>query len=198
MKLEPIIGLAMLALVATSGPWSRGRDREKNAMKEDKPKVGMPAPDFTAPSTDGGTVSLSDFKGRIVVLYFYPKDDTPGCTKEACAFRDAESEMKKLGVVVLGISKDDMKSHEKFGQKYNLNFPLLSDPEGKIIAAYGAWKEKSIFGRSALGVNRSTFVIDREGIVRKVWRNVSVKGHSKAVLEFIEKNLVNDREEGGK
>jgi peroxiredoxin Q/BCP len=133
-----------------------------------------------------------------VVLYFYPKDDTPGCTKEACAFRDAESEMKKLGVVVLGISKDDMKSHEKFGQKYNLNFPLLSDPEGKIIAAYGAWKENSIFGRTALGVNRSTFVIDREGIVRKVWRNVSVKGHSKAVLEFIEKNLVNDREEGGK
>ena len=193
MKLEPLIGLAMLALVAASGPWAHGWNEEKTAMKENELKVGMPAPDFTAPSTDGGTVSLSDFKGRIVVLYFYPKDDTPGCTKEACAFRDAEIEMKKLGVVVLGISKDDMKSHEKFRHKYNLNFPLLSDPEGKIIAAYGAWKENSIFGRTALGVNRSTFVIDREGIVRKVWRNVSVKGHAREVLEFIQKNLLEDQ-----
>lgn len=193
MKMEALVGLALLALVVASGPWARGCNEETTAMHENELKVGSPAPDFSARSTEGGTVSLRDLKGTIVVIYFYPKDDTPGCTKEACAFRDANVEMRKRGVVVLGVSKDDMKSHEKFKAKYGLNFPLLSDPDGTIIGAYGAWKENSIFGKTALGVNRSTVVIDRDGIVRKVWRSVQVKGHAQEVLEFIEENLALDR-----
>lgn len=193
MKAEPLIGLALLALVAVSGPWAHSWNREKSTMEDKELTVGMTAPDFTAPSSEGGEVSLRDLRGKIVVLYFYPKDDTPGCTKEACAFRDADAEMKKLGIVVLGVSKDDLASHEKFARKYELNFPLLSDPEGRIIAAYGAWKKNSIFGRTALAVNRSTVVIDREGVVRKIWRNVSVKGHAHEVLEFIQKNLLDDQ-----
>jgi peroxiredoxin Q/BCP len=148
-------------------------------------KEGTKAPGFSAASSEGGEVSLEGLRGRVVVLYFYPKDDTPGCTKEACSFRDAESDMRKLGAVVLGVSKDGLDSHDKFKAKYHLNFPLLSDPDGKIIAAYGVWKDKSIFGHTALGIVRSTFVIDRDGIVRKAWYGVKVDGHSDEVLAAV-------------
>lgn len=148
-------------------------------------KEGSKAPGFSAASTDGGEVSLDGLRGKVVVLYFYPKDDTPGCTKEACSFRDSESEMQKLGAVVLGVSKDSLASHGRFKTKYHLNFPLLSDPDGTIIAAYGVWKDKSIFGHTALGIVRSTFVIDRDGIVRKAWYGVKVDGHSDQVLQAV-------------
>ena len=151
-------------------------------MVKDALREGMKAPYFTAASSSGGEVSLSELKGKVVVLYFYPKDDTPGCTKEACSFRDSESELKKLGVVVLGVSKDSIESHGRFTKKYGLNFPLLSDPDGKIIGEYGAFKEKSLFGKTALGVERSTFLIDGEGVIRKIWRGVKVDGHSEEVL----------------
>jgi len=146
---------------------------------------GMKAPDFTALTTGGGKVSLSDFKGKIIVLYFYPRDNTPGCTREACGFQDALSRIKRLGAVVLGVSKDSLKSHEGFAEKYGLRFPLLSDPEKKIIQAYGVWKEKKMYGKTSLGVERSTFLIDEEGIVRKIWRKVKVDGHDEEVLQAI-------------
>jgi peroxiredoxin Q/BCP len=154
------------------------------------PSVGSPAPDFQAPSSTGGNISLADLKGRIVVLYFYPKDDTPGCTVQAKQFRDADDDLRELGVAILGVSLDGLKSHARFIKKYNLNFPLLSDDGGKIHDAYGAFKKGSLFGRTAMGVDRSTFVIDKDGIIRKVWRSVSVKGHSDEVLAFIRKELL--------
>src|SRR5512135_3409222 len=145
----------------------------------------MVATDFTAPSSEEGTFSLHDLKGQIVVLYFYPKDQTPHCTKEACSFRDAKSELQSLGAVILGVSKDSEESHRKFKEKHALNFPLLSDPDGAIITAYGAWKKGSIFGKTLLGMDRSTVVIDRAGVVRKIWRGVNVKGHDQEVLGFV-------------
>ena len=148
-------------------------------------KEGMKAPDFKAESTEGKTLSLSDFKGKIVVLYFYPKDSTPGCTREACSFRDNQAKLKRKGAVVLGVSKDSLKSHESFKEKYNLNFPLLSDPDKKIIQDYGVWKEKKLYGKTSMGVERSTFLIDGEGIVRKIWRKVNVDGHEEEVLNAI-------------
>ncbi|NOZ01795.1 MAG: thioredoxin-dependent thiol peroxidase [Deltaproteobacteria bacterium] len=146
---------------------------------------GMKAPAFTAESSDGGEVSLGDFKGKNVVLYFYPKDNTPGCTREACGFRDANAELKKLGTVVLGVSKDSLKAHDKFIGKYDLNFPLLSDPEKTMHKAYGAWGKKKMYGKLLDGVIRSTFLIDGEGTVRKIWRNVKVNGHVEKVLEAV-------------
>lgn len=157
---------------------------QEEAMPKKTLAVGDKAPDFSAPSVEG-EVSLSSLKGKVVVLYFYPKDDTPGCTAEACAFRDAKAEMQKAGAVVLGVSKDSLDSHARFAEKKGLNFPLLSDPEGKLITLYGAWKEKSMFGKTAMGIERSTFLIDREGIVRKIWRPVRVEGHDREVLECI-------------
>jgi peroxiredoxin Q/BCP len=146
---------------------------------------GTPAPDFTAPASDGSTVRLSALKGKVVVLYFYPKDDTPGCTVEAKSFRDDEAELKSLGVVLLGVSRDDLDSHRRFVTKYGLAFPLLADPDGAIHDAYGAWKPGSVFGRTALGVDRSTFVIDRQGVVRKAWHGVDPDGHAAQVVDFI-------------
>ena len=154
-------------------------------MAENLLKEGMKAPGFTAGSSEGGEVSLEALRGKVVVLYFYPKDDTPGCTKEACSFRDSESELQKLGAVVLGVSKDGLGSHGKFKEKYHLNFPLLSDTDGKVIQAYGVWKDKSIFGHTALGLQRSTFVIDREGTIAKAWYGVKVDGHADEVLEVV-------------
>jgi peroxiredoxin Q/BCP len=181
---EALFGLAMLGLVALSGPWATTKGTE-DPMADISLAEGMAAPDFTAPSSEGGTLSLHDLKGKIVVLYFYPKDNTPHCTKEACSFRDAKAELQAAGAVVLGVSKDSSESHQKFKEKHGLNYPLLSDPEGAIITAYGAWKKGSIFGRTALGMDRCTFVIDRGGVVRKIWRKVDVKNHDQEVLAFV-------------
>jgi len=148
-------------------------------------EVGVEAPDFTLPSDTGETIHLKSLRGRPVVLYFYPKDDTPGCTREACAFRDLKAEMEKLGAVVLGVSTDDLDSHRKFRQKYNLNFPLLSDTDHKVAEMFGAWREKVRFGKKSMGIQRSTFLIDANGIIRKVWKNVKVDGHDEQVLSAL-------------
>lgn len=146
---------------------------------------GTKAPAFTALADDGKKVKLSDFKGKPVVLYFYPKDDTPGCTKEACAFRDRSEELKALDAVVLGVSCDDVKSHGKFRDKYQLNFPLLVDEEHKIAELYGAWREKNMYGKKSMGIQRSTYLIDGQGKIAKVWKRVSVDGHDEQVLEAL-------------
>lgn len=151
--------------------------------------VGSEAPDFTLPSDQGEMIQLKKLRGKTVVLYFYPKDDTPGCTREACSFRDAQAEMKKLGAVVLGISADDIASHQKFRTKYGLNFPLLADVDHGVAEAYGAWREKTRFGKKTMGIQRSTFLIDKDGIVRKVWKNVQVDGHDQQVLQAIRELL---------
>jgi peroxiredoxin Q/BCP len=143
---------------------------------------GDKAPDFTLQTDDGREVSLSDYRGEKVVLYFYPKDGTPGCTREATAFRDAIEEFEREGIVILGVSKDDIRSHQRFKQKHNLPFTLLSDPEGEVLDLYGVWKKKSMYGRSFMGTERTTFLIDEEGIVKKVYRKVRVKGHAKTCL----------------
>ncbi len=146
---------------------------------------GATAPDFTLKSDEGKDVRLSDFRGKPVVLYFYPKDDTPGCTKEACAFRDRSADLKARGAVVLGVSPDDVESHEKFRDKYSLNFPLLADAGHQVADAYGAWREKNMYGKISMGIQRSTFLIDGEGKVRKAWKKVNVDGHDEQVLEAL-------------
>ena len=143
------------------------------------------APAFSLKATDGSTVKLSDLKGKPVVLYFYPKDDTPGCTKEACAFRDRQSELQELGAIVLGVSPDDATSHRKFSDKFSLNFPLLADIDHKIAEKYGVWREKNMYGKVAMGIQRSTFLIDSSGIVAKVWKKVSVDGHDQQVIDAL-------------
>ncbi len=145
-------------------------------------KVGDPAPEFTAETDGGGTVALKDLRGKKVVLYFYPKDNTPGCTLEACAFRDAAAEFSAKGAVVLGVSPDSVKSHDKFKARFALPFRLLSDPDHALARAYGVWREKSLFGRKYMGIVRSTFVIDAAGKVAEVHEKVKVKGHAAAVL----------------
>lgn len=143
---------------------------------------GAKAPDFTLAADDGKKVKLKDLHGSPVVLYFYPKDDTPGCTKEACAFRDRKKELEKLGAKVLGVSADDVASHVKFRDKFELNFPLLADTDHAVAEAYGAWREKNMYGKKSMGIQRSTFLIDSEGKVCKVWKKVSVDGHDEEVL----------------
>lgn len=144
--------------------------------------VGSKAPDFEM-ATDTGQVKLSDFAGKTVVLYFYPKDDTPGCTNEGKAFSALKPAFDAAGAVVIGASKDSVKSHAKFRAKYDLAVELGSDPEGKVIEAYGSWVEKSLYGRQYMGIERSTFLIDASGVVRAVWRKVKVAGHAEAVLQ---------------
>ena len=146
---------------------------------------GKKAPAFKLESSEGDTVSLDDFKGKTVVLYFYPKDDTPGCTREAQGFRDAAAALKKKKAVVLGVSRDSVKSHCSFRDKYDLNFPLLSDPDGKVLRAYGAWGEKNMYGKKTEGVIRTTVVIGPDGKVTKVFPRVKVDGHVDKVLEAI-------------
>lgn len=146
---------------------------------------GAKAPAFTLATDEGKKVKLSDFAGKKVVLYFYPKDDTPGCTKEACAFRDRSKEFAKLGAVVLGVSPDDVASHAKFKAKYELPFTLLADEGHALAEKYGAWREKNMYGKKSMGVQRSTFVIGADGKVAKVWKKVSVDGHDEAVLEAL-------------
>jgi thioredoxin-dependent peroxiredoxin len=146
---------------------------------------GDKAPAFKLPSVEGGDVSLKDFAGRTVVLYFYPKDDTPGCTREACAFRDSQAALKKAGAVVLGVSPDSVESHQKFRSKYKLNFPLLADDDKTVAKKYGAFGEKVMYGKKVVGMIRSTFVIDGKGVVRKVFPRVKVDGHADKVLEVV-------------
>ena len=147
------------------------------------PKGGAKAPDFALPAVGGGTVKLSALKGKNVVVYFYPKDDTPGCTKEACGFNEALMAFRKVDAEIVGISRDPMKSHDKFAAKYGLKFHLASDEEGKASAAYDTWVEKSMYGRKYMGLERSTYLIDKAGVIRAVWRPVSVTGHVEEVLE---------------
>ncbi len=145
--------------------------------------VGDKAPSFTLPADGGGTVSLKDFKGKTLVLYFYPKDDTSGCTAEACAFRDALPDFSKVKAAIIGISRDSVASHDKFKTKFALPFPLASDADGKVCRAYGVWVEKSMYGRKYMGIERATFLIDGKGVIRKAWRKVKVDGHAEDVLE---------------
>ena len=147
--------------------------------------AGSAAPDFTLPSDAHGEVTLSDYRGQTVVLYFYPKDDTSGCTTQACDLRDNLPQLDRLDAVVLGVSPDPVESHAKFRAKYDLNFPLLADEDHAVSEAYGVWKEKSMYGRTYMGIERSTFVIDGEGVVREAWRKVSPKGHAEKVLEAL-------------
>lgn len=148
-------------------------------------KPGSLAPDFTLPSTTGRNVSLHSLRGKKVVLYFYPQDDTPGCTKEACSFRDNMPHFQELDAVVLGISKDSVDSHEAFIKKYGLNFTLLSDGNLSVHRLYDAWRQKEMYGRKFMGTERSTFVIDEKGRIKKIFRKVRVDGHEKQVLEAL-------------
>ena len=146
---------------------------------------GKKAPAFTLVADDGAKVRLADLAGSPVVLYFYPKDDTPGCTKEACAFRDLKAYLKKLGAKIFGVSPDDVASHVKFRDKFDLNFPLLADSDHAVAEKYGAWREKNMYGNKSMGVQRSTYLIDAEGKVAKVWKRVQVEGHDQQVLEAL-------------
>jgi peroxiredoxin Q/BCP len=146
---------------------------------------GKKAPEFSAATDGGGKLKLSDFKGKPIILYFYPKDDTSGCTAQACGFRDARPDFSKLKAQIIGVSRDPVKSHDKFKTKYDLNFPLASDEDGKICEKYGVWVEKSMYGRKYMGIERSTFLIDGAGVVRKVWRKVKVPGHVAEVVEAL-------------
>ena len=146
---------------------------------------GDKAPAFEMPASGERTVSLAGLKGKPFVLYFYPKADTPGCTKEACAFQEALPQLGKIGVAVIGVSRDKMKPIDKFAEKYSLTFPLASDEAGDVSTAYGTWVEKSMYGRKYMGMERSTFLIDNTGTIAKIWRKVSVPGHAKAVMDAI-------------
>jgi len=148
-------------------------------------KEGNKAPAFSMERDGGGQLSLDDFKGKKLVLYFYPKDDTSGCTTQACGFRDNLDAFNKLGVDIVGVSKDSVKKHDKFKEKHDLNFPLGSDEECKICDQYGVWKEKSMYGRKYMGIERSTFLIDENGIILKIWRKVKVGKHMDELIEAL-------------
>lgn len=151
-------------------------------------QVGDKAPDFSLPSSEGREVSLGEFKGKSpVILYFYPKDDTPGCTKEACGFRDGSPRLKKTGAVVLGVSLDGLESHRRFIEKYRLNFPLLADEEAAVSKTYGVYVEKNMYGRKYWGIERSTFVIGKDGKIEEIFRKVKVDGHTEEVLKTLKK-----------
>lgn len=149
-------------------------------------KVGEKAPAFSIEDASGNKVALKDFIGKKVVLYFYPKDMTSGCTTEACDFRDSLPEFKKLDAVVLGVSPDPVKSHVKFTEKHDLNFPLLSDVDKKVVEKYGVWKEKSMYGKKYMGVERTTFIIDEKGKIQKIFPKVKVKGHVEEVKKALQ------------
>jgi len=145
-------------------------------------KLGQKAPDFSVTDDSGKTVKLSDLKGKKIVLYFYPKDDTPGCTKEACNFRDGIAAIKKLGAVVLGVSADSVESHRKFKTKFDLNFPLLADTDRKIIEAYDVWQEKSMYGRKYMGIVRTTYIIGKDGKITHIFPKVKVNEHAEEIM----------------
>ncbi|MEX2117792.1 MAG: thioredoxin-dependent thiol peroxidase [Bacteroidota bacterium] len=148
--------------------------------------IGDKAPEFTLPDSKGSPVQLKDFRGKNVVLYFYPRDSTPGCTKEACSFNDALASIHKKGATVLGVSADSVESHRKFADKHGLQFQLLSDPEKNVIKAYGVWQKKSLYGRTFMGIVRTTFVIDAKGKIRAVFPKVRVEGHVEEILQSLE------------
>jgi thioredoxin-dependent peroxiredoxin len=157
---------------------------EADMMKE--LTVGSQAPEFTLPASTGGEISLADYAGqKAVVLYFYPKDMTPGCTQEACSFRDLSDDFAEEGAVILGVSADTLDSHGEFAEKHHLTFPLLSDVDAAVCQAYGVWKEKEHEGKKYLGIERTTFVIDKAGVIRKVYPKVKVDEHAEEVLEFV-------------
>lgn len=147
--------------------------------------VGAPAPDFTLPTDGNGSITLSALTGKPVVLYFYPKDDTSGCTAEACQFRDMQPDFSGVDAVVIGLSKDSVASHDKFKKKYELPFTLASDTDGVVCEAYGVWVEKSMYGKKYMGIERATYLIDRDGKIAKVWRKVKVPGHGADVLKAV-------------
>ncbi len=154
-----------------------------------KLKVGQKAPDFSLPSSQGGKISLKEYKNKnAVVLFFYPKDNTPGCTKEACGFRDLHGEIKKEKAVVLGISLDPLDSHEKFTQKFQLSFPLLSDTDAKVSKAYGVYGQKNMYGKKFWGIKRSTFLINKKGLIEEIFDKVKIDTHPKEVLEKLRNN----------
>lgn len=146
---------------------------------------GEKAPDFSLADDNGNKVKLSALRGAPVVVYFYPKDDTPGCTREACSFRDRRSQIAKAGIKVLGISPDSVESHADFRDKFKLNFPLLADVDHKVAERYGAWRERNMYGKKTMGIQRSTFLIDADGRVAKVWKAVQVDGHDEKVMEAV-------------
>ena len=148
-------------------------------------EVGKKAPDFSLLNQDGKKISLKDFIGQKVVLYFYPKDDTSGCTKEACSFSDDLPKFSKIDAVILGVSPDSVKSHKKFSEKYKLKFDLLADEEKVVLEKYGVWKEKSMYGRKYMGVERTTFIIDEKGKIKNIFNKVKVDGHNKEVLDAL-------------
>jgi thioredoxin-dependent peroxiredoxin len=149
-------------------------------------EVGQPAPSFSLESDNAGTITLESLRGKYVVLYFYPKDDTPGCTREACAFRDDSAALAQRGAVVLGVSPDGVASHARFRTKYSLDFGLLADPDHAVAEAYGAWREKNMYGKKSMGIARSTFIIAPDGTLAKVWNKVSVDGHAAQVLAALD------------
>lgn len=176
-----ILGLSFAILLLSVGFTAVERPPALPAALDE----GMAAPDFSAQAGDGRVVSLADLKGQVVVLYFYPKNDTPVCTEQACRFRDAREALAALGATVVGVSRDDVPDHRKFRGKYGLNFPTLADPQGKIHDLFGAWKNGRFHARTTLAVDRSTFLIDRQGAVRRIWRGVAVQEHTAEVLAAI-------------
>ncbi|HEX9038043.1 MAG TPA: thioredoxin-dependent thiol peroxidase [Ktedonobacterales bacterium] len=155
------------------------------------PKLGAIAPDFSLPAGDGSIVSLASLRGKTVLLYFYPKDDTPGCTTEACSFRDSWGELRARGVVVIGVSRDTVRSHQKFAAKYSLPFPLLADEGGVVAQRYGVWVEKSMYGKTYMSMARTSFLILPDGTIGHVWEKVKAEGHAAEVLAWLE-----DRQRG--
>lgn len=151
-------------------------------------KEGDKAPSIDLPTDGGGQFKLSDLKGQKVLVYFYPKDDTPGCTAESCSLSENLSQLNKLNCAVVGISKDSVKKHDKFKAKYNLQFPLASDEEGDVCERYGVWGEKSMMGRKYMGIERTTFLIDEKGTIEKVWPKVKVEGHTEEIIEALKQN----------
>lgn len=149
------------------------------------PELSQPAPDFSLPVTGGGTVSLSDLKGTPVVLFFYPRDDTPGCTKESIGFSEHLADFEAAGAKVFGISRDTMAKHDKFTAKHDLTVPLLSDENGKMTEAYGVWVEKNMYGKKSMGIERATYLIDAQGEIARIWRKVKVPGHVEAILDAV-------------
>jgi peroxiredoxin Q/BCP len=167
---------------AKTRPKTKAKTKVAKAAPAKAAKTPTSLPNIELQTTGGGNLKLSSLTGKNVVLYFYPKDDTPGCTKEACSFRDNLARVRSKGAIVLGVSKDDLESHAKFREKYSLSFPLLSDPESKVLNAYGVWKEKNLYGKTFMGIERTTFVIDEAGRIRKVFPRVKVDGHTDEVL----------------